>query len=65
MPTYVYKCSKCGQIFEITQSIKESLSKPTNNCPACHIVLSDIIIQPPAIHFKGTGFYETDYKKKG
>lgn len=65
MPTYVYKCKDCGVIIEVTQSIKESLAKPTNVCPACKIELTDIVIQPTAIHFKGNGFYKTDYKKKG
>jgi putative FmdB family regulatory protein len=60
MPTYDYQCKKCGYIFEAFQSI---VAEPITICPNCkepevHRVLSG----GAGLIFKGTGFYETDYK---
>jgi len=58
MPTYEYRCHKCG-IFEIDQAINE---KPITNCPDCGAEVKRVI-SPAGIVFKGSGFHVTDYKK--
>lgn len=59
MPTYEYECKKCG-ILEIQQKItEESLKK----CPNCEQEVTRLISVPSPPKFKGSGFYETDYKK--
>ncbi len=63
MPTYEYKCEKCGNQFEIFQSIKDD---PLTWCAKCgHDSLKKLISVPAGLIFKGTGFYLTDYKKTG
>ena len=62
MPTYQYQCTHCGHDFEILQSMKENRLK---KCPQCHqSKLQRLIGTGSGIIFKGTGFYETDYKRK-
>src|SRR4030088_342805 len=61
MPTYGYRCSKCGHQFEIIQRITE---EPLTTCPKCQGKLSKILY-PVGISFKGSGFYTTDYKASG
>jgi len=61
MPTYDYKCTKCGHTFEEFQSI--SASRLTK-CPKCKGKVERVIGKGSGIIFKGTGFYETDYKRK-
>jgi putative FmdB family regulatory protein len=60
MPLYEYKCDSCGATFEVIQRFSDA---PIENCRVCggpvHKVLS-----APAIHFKGSGWYVTDYAKK-
>ena len=62
MPTYQYECSACGHEFEVMQSMtEERLIK----CPKCNKKkLERLIGSGTGIIFKGSGFYETDYKKK-
>lgn len=62
MPTYQYECTACGHQFEIFQSMTDDrLSK----CPECgKKKLARLIGSGSGIIFKGSGFYETDYKKK-
>jgi len=62
MPTYDYECSGCGHRFEELQSFSEpALTK----CPACKKKkLARLFGGGGAIIFKGTGFYETDYRKE-
>ncbi len=62
MPTYEYECSACGHAFEALQSITEpKLTK----CPKCKKnKLHRLIGSGSGVIFKGSGFYETDYKKK-
>ena len=63
MPTYDYECSSCGHTFEVIQSISEDRLK---KCPKCKKAkLERLIGSGSGIIFKGTGFYETDYKNKG
>jgi putative FmdB family regulatory protein len=60
MPTYEYVCKSCGHIFEIVQSMKD---EALTECPECGGELRKVFA-PPAIAFKGSGFYATDHGKK-
>lgn len=60
MPTYEYACRDCGHTFEIVQSM---LDEPLTMCPECGGSLRKVFA-PPAISFKGSGFYSTDHGKK-
>ncbi|MFZ5802282.1 MAG: FmdB family zinc ribbon protein [Candidatus Omnitrophota bacterium] len=60
MPTYDYRCSSCRKETEVFQSIT---AKPIRKCPHCGRMTLKRMIGPGAgILFKGTGFYQTDYK---
>ena len=59
-PTYDYRCEKCG-VFENFQSIT---SKPLKKCPNCKSTVKRLISGGAGVVFKGTGFYQTDYKNK-
>jgi putative FmdB family regulatory protein len=60
MPTYDYVCQACDHEFEEFQSIT---AKPLRNCPACKKPkLKRLIGTGAGIIFKGSGFYETDYR---
>lgn len=60
MPTYEYKCGHCNYEFEQFQSIK---ARPLRKCPKCgRNALSRLIGTGAGIIFKGSGFYETDYR---
>jgi putative FmdB family regulatory protein len=60
MPIYEYRCTN-GHTFEVFQSMSEdSLSECVECGAGCERVLS-----APAVHFKGSGFYTTDYARKG
>jgi putative FmdB family regulatory protein len=60
MPTYDYQCKKCGYIFEAFQSI---LAEPITVCPNCQEPEVQRIMSGGAgLIFKGSGFYQTDYK---
>lgn len=62
MPTYQYECEACAHSFEILQSM---LDKKLKKCPQCgQNKLHRLIGTGSGIIFKGSGFYETDYKKK-
>ena len=61
MPTYEYECTKCNHAFESTQKMSD---KPLENCPECGAPVKRLIGKGSGIIFKGTGFYETDYKRK-
>jgi putative FmdB family regulatory protein len=60
MPTYEYECQKCGHHFELYQSIKD---KPKKKCPKCGGRLKRLVGTGAGILFKGSGFYQTDYRK--
>lgn len=63
MPTYDYKCDNCGHIFEHFQSIT---SKPLVKCPQCEKrKLKRLIGAGAGLIFKGSGFYQTDYRSDG
>lgn len=62
MPTYQYECDACGHSFEHLQSM---LDKKLRKCPKCKkLKLVRLIGSGNGIIFKGSGFYETDYKNK-
>ncbi len=62
MPTYDYRCSHCDHEFELFQSMSASVKK---KCPACNkMTLERLIGTGAAVIFKGSGFYETDYRSK-
>ena len=61
MPTYDYKCLKCGHSFEAFQKITD---EPLKECPECRGEVKRLISPGSGIIFKGSGFYATDYKKK-
>jgi putative FmdB family regulatory protein len=60
MPLYEYKCKKCGHQFEKIQKFSDKMVK---KCPDCGGVVEQMI-SAPAVQFKGTGWYVTDYAKK-
>ncbi len=65
MPTYEYECKTCGQVIDVFQSIKaRPLSK--THCPHCDAVRSvkRLISTGGAVLFKGSGFYQTDYRSE-
>lgn len=60
MPTYEYACKACDHRFETWQSMSDD---PLTICPVCGGELRKVFA-PPAITFKGSGFYATDHGKK-
>jgi putative FmdB family regulatory protein len=62
MPTYEYRCKECGFEFEEFQSI---VADPLTICPRCAGPIFRVISGGSGMIFKGSGFYETDYKRKG
>jgi len=61
MPTYEYECTKCGYTFEKFQRMSE---EPLKRCPKCRCKVKRLIGSGAGIIFKGSGFYETDYRSK-
>jgi len=60
LPIYEYRCLKCGHQFEKLQKISD---QPVSRCEKCNERVTRVF-HPVAIHFKGSGFYTTDYGKK-
>ena len=62
MPTYEYRCHACDNKWEEFQSIK---AEPTKKCPKCKKAKAERIISAGGgIIFKGSGFYQTDYRSE-
>jgi putative FmdB family regulatory protein len=61
VPLYEYKCRKCGHVFEKIQKFSD---KPEASCPECDSD-AERQLSAPAVHFKGSGWYITDYARKG
>lgn len=60
MPTYEYRCDACGHTFDEFQSMKD---EPLQECPKCRKPrLRRLFGSGAAILFKGSGFYQTDYR---
>ncbi len=60
MPLYEYQCKKCHHRFEKIQKFSD---KPLKKCPDCGGPVEQLI-SAPAVQFKGSGWYVTDYAKK-
>lgn len=61
MPTYDYECQKCGDRYELFQSITE---QPNTRCPKCGGKAQRLISGGAGLLFKGSGFYITDYRSE-
>jgi len=59
VPIYEYRCDDCGTSFEVLQRMSDD---PLETCEKCGGRLQKVL-HPVAIHFKGSGFYTTDYGK--
>lgn len=62
MPTYDYRCDDCGSEKEVFQKMTDN---PLSECPECGGAFKRLIGTGGTPIFKGSGFYETDYKSKG
>ncbi len=62
MPLYEYKCEACAHRFERIQKFSDP---PVDTCPTCGKGPVRKLLSSPAIQFKGSGFYITDYARKG
>ena len=61
MPLYEYQCPKCGHRFERIQKFSDPDPK---KCPKCGAGKVERLLHAPAVQFKGTGWYVTDYGRK-
>jgi putative FmdB family regulatory protein len=61
MPLYEYKCDKCGSLFEVIQKFSDEPLSVHDNCGGA----VERLVSAPAIQFKGSGWYITDYAKSG
>lgn len=62
MPIYEYECRKCGHGFDAMQKVSEG---PLRKCPKCGALKLQRLVSAPQFRLKGTGWYETDFKKDG
>ena len=62
MPLYEYRCDACEHRFEVIQKYSD---EPIAVCPSCGQGPVEKLLSSPAIQFKGTGWYITDYARKG
>ncbi len=60
MPIYEYRCDRCKKVFEVLQKINE---EPLTTCIDCGSKVEKIV-STSSFQFKGSGWYETDYKGK-
>jgi putative FmdB family regulatory protein len=60
VPIYEYRCNDCGHQFEVSQRMSDD---PISECEVCGGQVTKVLFAP-AIHFKGTGFHNTDYRSK-
>ena len=60
MPLYEYECDSCGHRFEVIQKFSDA---PMDKCPKCGSTVHKLM-SSPAIQFKGSGWYITDYARK-
>jgi putative FmdB family regulatory protein len=61
MPLYEYECDACGARFEL---IRKFSDPPVTACTACGAEGVRKLLSPPAVQFKGSGWYVTDYARK-
>jgi putative FmdB family regulatory protein len=62
MPIYEYECRKCGHSFDAMQKVSDG---PLRKCPECGALKLQRLVSAPQFRLKGTGWYETDFKKDG
>ncbi len=62
MPTYLYRCSTCKEVWEEQRTMINRDDHP-DGCPNCTNDYIERIYQPTAVAFKGSGFYSTDNRK--
>ena len=62
MPLYEYECGACGERFEL---IRKFSDPPLETCSVCGKGPVQRLVSSPAIQFKGSGWYITDYAQKG
>jgi putative FmdB family regulatory protein len=62
MPIYAYRCDECGHELDALQKISDA---PLTDCPACGAPALKKQLTAPAFRLKGSGWYETDFKKDG
>ena len=62
VPLYEYQCDACGCRFEVIQKFSDA---PVESCKECGKGPVHRLLSSPAIQFKGTGWYITDYAQKG
>jgi putative FmdB family regulatory protein len=62
MPTYEYRCTKCGTLFEV---VKKITARPGSRCPKCGGKAERQLSGGAGLVFKGPGFYLTDYGRAG
>jgi putative FmdB family regulatory protein len=61
VPFYEYRCVSCGHRFEVLQRMSD---EPVTVCEHCGVEAAERVLFAPAIHFKGSGFHNTDYGTK-
>ncbi len=61
MPLYDYRCHKCGEIFEVRQRFSDEMLTVHEGCGG----KVERMLSAPALQFKGTGWYVTDYARNG
>jgi len=59
MPLYEYKCQSCGEVFEVIQRFSDEPLKVHEGCGGA----LNRLLSPPALQFKGSGWYVTDYAR--
>lgn len=62
MPLYEYKCDNCGETFEALQRFSDQPLTVHTKCGGGPVTR---LLSPPALQFKGTGWYVTDYGRSG
>lgn len=60
MPQYDYRCTACDEVFEVTRPVGKAGEEC---CPSCGAPAKRVFT-PVGVHFKGSGFHNTDYKPK-
>ena len=61
MPLYEYKCDRCGDVFEVMQKFSDAPLEQHEGCGG-HV---ERLLSAPALQFKGSGWYVTDYARSG
>lgn len=62
MPIYEYECKACGHGFDVLQKVSDGALR---KCPQCGVLKLQRLVSAPQFRLKGTGWYETDFKKDG